>query len=294
MSDFYGRPTRSLSSNFMELECLATAGPRIVRLKYKGSRNLFAEVPEISMPTPFGDYTYSGGHRLWHAPEAMPRSYIPDSEGLLTSELPNGLILDGKTEPASGIHKCIEIRLDPDQPEATLIHTVTNEGLWEVELAPWALTMFRLGGTAIIPIRAADNPSSRLLPNRHFSLWPYSHVHDPRFYLEDEFIIVKASPDMPPFKVGTFNPLGWSAYWLDGILFRKTFAVYPDLAYPDYDCNAEIYCDSHFIELESLAPLSKLAPGKSVSFIEIWKLFDSLEQQFLSKRIIEITLAGTK
>lgn len=96
---------------------------------------------------------------------------------------------------------------------------------------------------------------------------------------------------MPSFKIGTFTPLGWSAYWLDGILFRKTFAVYPDLAYPDYDCNAEIYCDSHFIELESLAPLSKLAPGKQVSFIETWKLFDSLEQDFLSKKIIELTRA---
>ena len=42
-------------------------------------------------------------------------------------------------------------------------------------------------------------------------------------------------------------------------------------------------------KLESLGPLTKLAPGKSVAFIETWRLFDSLEQDFLSDKIIEVT-----
>ncbi len=292
MSDFHGYPVRRLSSKFLELDCLATAGPRIVRLKYRGSPNLLAEVPEISIPTPYGDYRYLGGHRLWYAPESMPRSYIPDAGGLVTSELPNGLTLDGKTEPATGIHKRIEIRLDPDQPKVSLTHTLINEGLWEVELAPWALTMFRLGGTAILPIQPANNAADDLLPNRHFSLWPYSRLNDMRLHLEDEFIVIKAKRDMPPFKIGAFNHQGWAAYWRDGILFRKTFAVYPELPYPDYDCNAEIYCDGHFIELESLGPSSKLAPGNSVSFSETWVLYDTLEQDFLSESMIKLSLEG--
>lgn len=288
MSDYYGYPIKHLSSNFLELDCLATAGPRIVRLKYKGSTNLLAEVPEISIPTPFGDYHYLGGHRLWHAPESMPRSYIPDGERLTLSELPDGLILDGKTEPFNGIHKRIEVRLDPDRSRVTLDHTLINEGPWEVELAPWALTMFRLGGTAILPTRAGDNAIDSLLPDRHFSLWSYSHFNDPRLHLEDEFILLKAELELPPFKIGTLNPLGWVAYWLDGILFRKTFEVNSDLPHPDYDCNAEIYCDSHFIELESLAPLSRLAPGSSVSFGETWELYDTLKQEFLSEKMIDL------
>ncbi len=294
MSDFYGYPIRHLSSNFLELDCLATAGPRIVRLKYKGSPNLFAEAPEISIPTPYGDYHYLGGHRLWHAPESMPRSYVPDGEGLITSELPDGLILDGKTEPATGIHKRIEVRLNSDQPKVTLTHTLINEGLWEVKLSPWVLTMFRLGGTVILPTQTGNNAIDDLLPNRHFSLWPYSHINDPRLHLEDEFILIKAKPDLPPFKIGTFNPQGWVAYWLDGILFRKTFAVQPDLPHPDYDCNAEIYCDSHFIELESLAPFSRLAPGNSVCFSETWELYDTLEQEFLSEQMIQLNIEWAK
>lgn len=287
MSDYYGYPIRHLSSKFLELGCLATAGPRIVRLKYKASRNLFAEAPDISIPTPYGNYHYYGGHRLWHAPEAMPRSYIPDDEGLIISENPDGLILDGKTEPATGIRKRIEVRLNPDRPEVTLTHTLTNENLWELQLSPWVLTMFRLGGTAILPTKAGNNTMNEFLPDRHLSLWPYSRINDPRLHLEDEFILVQAKPGLPSFKIGTFNSQGWVAYWLDGILFRKSFASHPDLPYPDFGCNAEVYCDEHFIELESLAPLSKLAPGDSVSFSETWELYDSLEQDFISEKIIE-------
>jgi hypothetical protein len=285
MSDYYGYPTRHLSSRFLELDCLETAGPRIVRLSYKGSPNLFAELPEISIPTPFGDYHYLGGHRLWHAPEAMPRSYIPDSDGLTISELPDGLVLDGTTEPATGIHKRIEIHLNPDRPSVTLTHTLINEGLWGVEVSPWALSMFRLGGTVILPTQVVNQSPEGLLPDRHFSLWPYSHINDPRLHLEDAFILVHAKPNFPPFKIGAFDPQGWIAYWLDGVLFRKSFAFHPDLAYPDFNCNAEIYCDSDFVELESLARLTQLAPGGSMAHTETWELFDSLEQDFLTANV---------
>lgn len=292
MSDFYGHPIRRLSSDFLELDCLATAGPRIVRLSYKGGPNLFAEVPGISVPTPYGDYHYLGGHRLWQAPESMPRSYIPDDEGLSISDLPDGLILDGPIERLTEIRKRIEIHLDAHRPKVTLDHTLINEGTAEVELAPWALTMFRLAGTAILPIQAAGAPRNELVPNRHFSLWPYSHIDDPRLHLEDDFILVRAKRQLPPFKIGTLNPLGWSAYWLDGVLFRKTFAANAELQHPDYDCNAEIYCDEHFIELESLAPLAKLVPGAAVTFQETWELYEILKQGFLSARMIE--LLGTR
>jgi hypothetical protein len=288
MNDFHGYPVRRLSSKLLELDCLATAGPRIVRLKYKGSDNLFAEVPDISIATAYGDYHYLGGHRLWHAPESMPRSYIPDGEGLVASDLPDGLVLDGRVEPATGIRKRIEIHVDPEEPRVTLTHTLVNEGLWEAELSPWAITMFRLGGTAMLPNLADETSTEGLLPNRRFSLWPYSHIGDPRLQLEDGFIVIRPKRGLPPFKIGTFNPRGWTAYWLGDVLFRKTFSATAGLDYPDYGCNAEIYCDERLIELESLGPLSRLAPGGFVSAYETWELYDNLQQDFLSQRMIEL------
>jgi len=286
MDDFHGYPVRHLSSKDLELDCLTTAGPRIVRLKFKGSANLLAEVPENRVPTPHGDFSYFGGHRLWHAPESMPRSYIPDSDGLKMSEVAGGLLLDGKTEPGTGIRKQMEIRLDADRPRITVVHTLINDGLWEIEAAPWALSMLRLGGAAVLPIQAKDSPAQGLLPDRHISLWPYTHTNDPRLHLRDGFILVAPTPDMPSFKIGAFNPQGWVAYWIDGILFRKSFAVSREARHPDFDCNSEIYCDSHFIELESVAPLSRLAPGQRVSHTETWELYDALEQEFLTEEMI--------
>lgn len=290
MDDYYGFPIRSLSTSDLELNCLETAGPRIVGLRYKGALNLFAEVPEISIATPYGDYKYLGGHRLWHSPEVMPRSYVPDDNGLTISKIHNGLLLDGKTEPHTFIHKRIQIKLHPEKPQVVLTHTLINKGLWDVELSPWALTMFRLGGTAILPIDSSEDTADQLLPNRHFSLWSYTKINDPRLRITDKFVLLEAKHDFPPLKIGAFNSQGWIAYWIDGVLFQKRFDVFTNLRYPDYGSNAEIYADDDFVELESLAPLTKLAPGESVNHVEVWELFDNLDQDFLSSEIIDLLI----
>ncbi len=287
MDDFHGYPVRRLISGYVELDFLATAGPRIVGLRFRGSPNLLADVADIKLSTLYGDYRYLGGHRLWYAPEAMPRSYIPDDEGLVVTELPDGLILDGRVEAGTGIQKRLQICLDPDLPRLTLTHTLTNRGLWDIELAPWAITMFRLGGTAVLPCRVDEVDPHALLPDRRLSLWPYSDMNDPRLSLHNDFIAIRPREDLPPFKIGTFNPRGWTAYWLENILFRKVYAVQLGSPHPDNGANAEIYCDGHFIELESLGPLGRLAPGNSVAHEETWELYDSLDQSFISPEMSE-------
>ena len=283
-----GLSTRKLTSGDLELTYLDTAGPRIVGLRFKDSDNLLASVPQIAIPTPYGEYRYIGGHRLWYAPEAMPRSYIPDTDGATFFEFSNGVLLQGKREAGTGIQKSIEIRLDPKRPHITLKHTLVNESLWDVELAPWTITMFRLGGIAILPFQTETVDMSGLLPDRRIMLWPYSKINDPRLRVEDDFIFVYAKSDLPLFKIGVFNPRGWLAYWNRGVLFRKTFNVQTEGALPDNGCNAEIYCDEHFIELESLAPLVKLATGGSISHTETWELYETLEQDFLPARAAQL------
>ncbi len=283
MDDFHGYHVQRLSSKFLQVDCLSSAGPRIVGLRYKGSANLLADVAETSIDTPYGTYRYLGGHRLWHAPESMPRSYIPDDSGLTLSELPDGVALQGSVEVGTGIRKSVEVHLDSDQPRLRLVHTLSNESLWDVELAPWAITMFRLGGTAILPIRGEQVYLDSLLPDRHISVWSYVRMDDPRLKLQDEFIAIRPIPGLSPFKVGTFNPRGWTAYWLENVLFRKTYTVHLGLSHPDYGCNAELYCDGHFIELESVGPLRRLEPGQSLTHEEVWEFYDSIDQGFLSQ-----------
>lgn len=265
-----------LKNDFLHIEYL-TDSLRIMRLSLAGKTNMLADISNIPpTPTPYGDFRFLGGHRLWHAPESMPRTYIPDASVTVTA-LSDGVILEAQTESGTGIRKKIEIRLAPDKPSLTLTHTLTNNGLWAVELSPWAITQFRLGGTAILPMPVGNADPAGLLHNRQFSLWPYARINDPRVNWGDDFILFKADAILPPFKIGYFNPHGWLAYWLDGVLFRKSFDVQIGLPHPDNNCNAEMYCNNLFVELESIAPFVKLSPGASVHHIETWDLFDKAD-----------------
>jgi hypothetical protein len=267
---------RTLKNDFLQIE-YRTDALRISGITPTGKSNLLVDLADMPpVATPYGDFYFLGGHRLWHAPEAMPRTYVPDGKVKVT-EVPDGVTLDTPTEPGTGICKQIEIHLAPDKPSVTLIHTLFNDGPWAVELAPWAITQFRLGGTVILPMPVGNADPAGLLHNRQLSIWPYTRMHDPRVQWGDEFILFKADPLLPPFKIGCFNPHGWMAYWMDGVLFRKTFDVRTGISYPDNNCNCEMYCNDQFVELESLGPLARLLPDSSVKHVEIWDVFDGLD-----------------
>ena len=275
---------RTLKNNFLEIEYL-TDSLRISGLTPKGKTNLLVDLShQAPVPTPYGDFYFLGGHRLWHAPEAMPRTYIPDTEVKIT-ELSNGVILEAQTEPGSGIRKRIEINLASNAPTATLTHTLINDGLWAVELAPWTITQFRLGGTAILPMPVGNVDAAGLSHNRQMSFWPYTRLNDPRLSLRDDYILFHTDA-LPPFKLGYFNSHGWLAYYVDGILFKKSFDVKSGATYPDNNSNAELYCNAEFVELESLAPLTRLEPGASVQHAETWEVLNGIES--LPKELQEL------
>lgn len=266
-----------LKNDFLQIEYLTDA-QRIMGLVPAGKSNLLAEIDDFPpIDTPYGVFHFQGGHRLWHSPEAMPRTYIPDASELEIAELPDGVSLETPTEAGTGIRKRIEIRLAENKPSLTLTHTLTNDGLWPIELAPWAITQFRLGGTVVLPMPVENADPDGLLPNRHFALWPYARINDPRLKLGNDFILFRADALLPPFKIGFFNTHGWLAYWLDGVLFRKIFDVNEKLLYPDNNCNAEIYCNDRFVELESMGPLKRLSPGESLSHMETWEVTEGVD-----------------
>jgi hypothetical protein len=287
MSDFQGLPTHRLTNGLISLDVLTGAGPRIVRLAAFGKENLFADIP-ASVSTPYGEYHYRGGHRLWHAPEALPRTYIPDDGGVSIELLTNGVRMTGPVETGTGITKIIEIHLLAGRPVVIVQHSLRNDGPWPVELAPWAVTMFRLGGVVILPQPVGAPSQNSFINNRILALWPYSKINDPRLLLRDDFILIHAFPHPSPFKIGYFNPNGWMAYWLDGVLYRKTYSVFSGAAYPDGGCNAESYCNDQFVELESLGPLIRLGVGEAAYLSETWELYSGLDVSYLSDEICEV------
>jgi hypothetical protein len=280
MTHYYGLPTRVLSTRHLELEFLAEAGPRLVRLTLKEAHrpeNFLAETPHVSWMTPFGEYFVRGGHRLWHAPEAAGRSSIPDSGGLEIEALAGGVRLSQPTELATGIRKSLEVCLHPDRPALTVKHSLENQGMWPVELAPWAITQLALGGVAILPQPTAPLDLHGLQPNRSLVLWPYTRSADPRLEMHDDFWLVHGQPQLPPCKIGYLNRCGWAGYLRQQTLLIKRFQPETDRRHPDWDCNVEVYCSNLCLELETLAPLSVLEPGQSTVHTEQWEFFTDVD-----------------
>lgn len=272
--DYYGMPYESLRNPFLQLDYLTAAGPRLVGLYLAGrSENLLAELPSLVAKTPFGDFRFLGGHRLWHAPEAHPRTYVPDDHGLIVEGSQTGVCLLGRLETSTGIQKSMHVELKSDSPAVIIRHTLANHGVWPVELAAWAITQFPLGGVAILPQPTVLYDAAGLLPNRRLILWPYTRWSDERLSLGEEYILVQGSSRLPPLKIGYANSNGWLGYYRDGVFFCKRLPAFRQDTYPDYGVNSECYCNDQFLELESLSPIARLEPGETVQHIETWELY---------------------
>lgn len=277
MDTYYGEPVGRLENEFVQVDYLTEAGPRVVRLIPKATgQNLLAETPDYVLPSVHGEYRLRGGHRMWHAPEASARTYVPDDAGLAATIVQDGVKLT-YDEPHTGIEKQLLLKLHPTEAHVQLYHRYINRNAWAVELAPWAITQLPVGGTAVLPQHTEQLDPEGLLANRHLVLWQYSSLQDPRLKLGDEAIRIETAPLPQPFKLGYLNRAGWLEYRTEEWIFRKSFRPEPDAPHADMGCNTEIYTNDRHIELETLGPLVTLQPGGQVEHAEFWELFPAGE-----------------
>jgi len=274
-----------LTNGKVELVATGDVGPRIIRFGFVDDRNEFCEFEE-QMGTKGGDeWNIFGGHRLWHSPEAKPRSYYPDNCPVEVTSTETGLVVRQATEATTGVTKTIELRMEADFPQVTVIHKLTNDGFWPVELAPWALSVMHPGGTAFAPQPVGDPDD--LLPNRWLVLWPYTDMSDPRVTWGRRFIMLRQNEAAEvPFKFGLSVEDGWAAYARNGHLFVKRFDYQRGKRYPDGGASVEIYTNERMLELETLGPLSCLQPGESTEHIETWNLCDGIPLEVTEETIL--------
>src|SRR5947199_20895 len=145
-------------------------------------------------------------------------------------------------------------------------------------MACWALTAMNLQGKVILPQEPPQSHDAALGPVRPLVMWSYTNLSDPRLMLGKSFITLTQDPNNKDSeKIGILNKQGWAAYTRNGTLFLKRFAYDPDKTYSDYNVNNETYTDYRFIELESLGPLEKVAPGATITHTENWWLFKNVD-----------------
>jgi len=265
-----------LASGHLELIATGDVGPRIIHLSAPGGENLFAVLPEHAGLTGGDEWRIYGGHRLWHAPQARPRSELPDNEPVKVLEAGHTLCLTQPVEAASGIQKEITVTLDPNRPHAVVRHRLSNLGLWPVELAPWAISAMAGEGVAIAP-QSAPPAANGCRPDRLLALWPFADAADPRLRRGHRYLLLYQHPaNENPFKVGLNVTEGWVAYYRRGSLFVKCFEYQEAATYPDMGSSVELFDCALFLEVETLGPLVRLAPGSSVEHVEHWFVYDGV------------------
>lgn len=253
-----------------KLVVTTAVGPRIIFCGFKDGENLFYEHPQQAGSTGGSEWKTYGGHRLWCAPEEKDFTYAPDNFPVEFEAQADNLRFTAPVEK-SGVQKTISIFPVEQANRIRVEHMVSNRGNTPLRLAPWALSVMRAGGTAIIPLNL-DRPR-QLLPTHSLSLWGYTDMSNSRWRWGERYIFLRQDPSAKtPQKIGLQNPYGWAGYTVNGALFIKRFSWQPVSHYPDFNVNFEAYTDKDILELETLSPLVELQPGESVTHREEWSL----------------------
>ncbi len=273
---------RRMSNGTIDLIAVADIGPRIISFGFTGDENEFHVWKETLGKTGGLEWHPYGGHRLWAAPEAKPRTYYPDNVPVTVTEKDQALILTAPVERnpefegSSGIQKEMMVEF-VGKDAVRITHRITNRNEWTIELAVWAPTFMKPGGRLIVPNPPYGPHAENLLPVRTIALWKYSEMGDPQFHWGNRYIILEQdSTRTKPNKFGVANVEGWAAYERGDHAFVKYHSHDPEAAYPDMGCSLESFTDNETLEFETLGPLWRILPGETVEHVEHWRLLKGI------------------
>jgi len=270
-----------MSNGEVELVVTGDVGPRVIRYGFVDGQNLFKEFAgEIGKSGEVG-WKLRGGHRLWVAPEIEPSSPITYS----ADNFPVEIRIDGDTleatpplERAAGLQKQMVVKLAARGSGIEMMHRITNRNHWAVDLAAWALSMMAQGGTAITGLPPRGTHPEILAPTNPLIIWAFTDLSDKRWQFTKKYIMLRQDPKVAdPQKIGLMNKDTFGAYYLGEELFVKQTKADPAKTYPDLGSSFETFTNGDFLELETLGPITRLAPGETVEHVERWSLHRNVQ-----------------
>ncbi len=277
-----------------EIELIVTTevGPRMIRCGFIGDENEFGEYPDQLGKVGGDQWRIYGGHRLWHAPEVIPRTYALDNGPVQATMDSEVLRLVQPIEPETGVQKEMDIRLDDNANHVTVVHRLRNGNAWTVELSPWAVSVMNTGGVCIVPLAPYVSHDDKVQPSQPLILWAYTDLTDPRLVCSKKYIRLRQDPRATaPIKLGLLNVQGWAAYARNGHLFVIQHPTDPTKQYPDFNASLETFTNADMLEIETLAPLTAVAPGGVVGHVEEWWLHRNVNLGDASDEAIDLAVA---
>ena len=262
-----------MTNGLVELILTSDVGPRVIRFGFVGGDNEFKEYAEQLGKGGEKQWSIRGGHRIWIAPESQKSTYALDNSPIEVRTDNNRLYAIQPVDSA-GVQKEMEIRMAAGAPRVEILHRIRNKNKSALEFAPWVLTVLAPGGRAIIPMPPRGPHPQVLEPTHPLVLWAYTDFRDKRWTLGFKYISLQQDPKAKsPQKAGALVPDGWGAYARSGNLFIKKFGVTKNAVYPDFGSSIETFTNADMLELETLGPLTKVAPGAAVEHTERWWLY---------------------
>jgi hypothetical protein len=281
---YAGHEAIQIEAGAVRLVATTSVGPRVLALLTEDGANALAELPEMTLSCPgSGPLHLRGGHRLWAAPEDPRVTYRPDDDPVGVEEIPGGVRLTTHPDPVAGTSR--EMSIVVTGPERlSFDYRVINTAHQPQRLAAWAITMMAPAGRAWLPFLAGEFDPGGFQAQRNIALWAYARTDDPRFILSDAAIEVRASVIAErgitdSFKAGTSLRRGWLAHWRQGLLLVKRAGHDESRTYADMGASGQVYSHPDFTELESLGPLTDLAPGEAAVHHEDWEVHLVGEQE---------------
>ncbi|MBN1121342.1 MAG: hypothetical protein JXJ17_09690 [Anaerolineae bacterium] len=267
-----------LANKKAELIVTTDVGPRVIHFSLLDGENVFCVLEGDAGQTGGDEWRNYGGHRLWHAPEMIPRTYFPDNTPVEASEKNGVVTISQPTETTTGIKKEIEISLSKKDAHVVIKHRLTNTNLWAVEFAPWALSVMTTGGVAVAPLPPRGTHPENMLPVSALATWAYTDMSDPRWTWGKEYILLRQDPAATtPQKIGISDTKGWAAYVVANTMFVKTFKKIEGVTYPDMGASVEMFTNADILEVETVGPLAPVGAGETVEHVENWYLFGDMD-----------------
>jgi hypothetical protein len=265
-----------ISNGTVELIVTADVGPRIMRYAFVGGQNIFKEYAGQLGKSGEKEFQLRGGHRLWVAPERLETTWALDN-GPVKVAVKGGVLEARQPVDLAGLEKTIIVKLAPSGSGVEVVHRVKNATAWDIEFAPWALTMMTPGGRAITGFPPRGKHPEVLLPTNPLVMWAYTDLSDARWGFTKKYLTLRQDPGVAaPQKIGLFNENTWAGYLLGSELFLKRTKAASGPSYPDFGCSFETFTNDEMLELETLGPLGGVPSGGSVEHVERWSLLRNI------------------
>ncbi len=287
-----------VSNGEVELVVTSSSGPRIIHYGFAGGQNFFRVFPDgkgFNNKSKLGEWFIMGGHRLWAAPELVPGTYYPDNDPVRIDTHADGLTAVPPLETFTGLQKQFTVKMSPAGTGVEVIHKITNHGGFPVEIAAWVLSVMAQGGIGVSGFPPRGTHPEVLAPTNPLIMWAFTDLSDPRWKFTKKYLTLRQDPkNNVPQKLGYFRKDTWAAYVLNGEAFVKQTTADSSRSYPDMGSSFEIFTNADFLELETLGPLEKLAPGESLTHVENWSLRRNVRLDTISDGELDKHFAALK